>query len=371
MRVTIISRTYILRFNRDKWRYVPAEIGLHLITPPHVRHILQTYTVQVSERWPHTIVPGYWTQRMSGFCFSPRGLFAALRCARPDLVQVDEEPASLALLQVLALKFIFGYRVIFFTWENLASARSVLGRLNTFIALRWADGAIAGNTGAMHLLQRMGFKKPIAIIPQLGVNEEIFKPSRNVALRRALGLNAFTIGYAGRLVAEKGLLHLVEALTRLSSPWQWLVVGNGSLKEEIQKTAQLYGISDRIRWVSTVEHEAVADYLNAMDVLVLPFVSTPRWKEQFGHVLIEAMACEVPVIGSDSGAIPEVIGDDGLIFPEGDVEALADRLRTLQQNEGLRVELGRRGRARVLEKYTNRHVAAQTVDFWLKVCPCA
>ena len=61
----------------------------------------------------------------------------------------------------------------------------------------------------------------------------------------------------------------------------------------------------------------VPRHLRALDALVLPSESTPLWKEQFGHVLIEAMACGVPVVGSDSGAIPEVIGEAGLLFPGG------------------------------------------------------
>ncbi|MGC8880231.1 MAG: glycosyltransferase [Anaerolineae bacterium] len=370
MHVAVIGRTYTVRVNRDKWHYVPEGITLYVITPPYVRHTLQTYTAQPSTHWPHTIVPGYFTHRMTGFCFSPRGLFSALRFAHPDLVQVDEEPSSLALLQVLLFKFAFGYRTIFFTWENLAFPRSVLAKLNRLIAFRWADGAIAGSMQAAHLLRQSGFKKHIAVIPQLGVNEGLFRPLRNAALREALGLSAFTVGYVGRLVTEKGVHFLLEALIKLQFPWHWLIVGRGPIEEEIRNTAQRHGVNDRIRWIGTVEHDKVAHYLNAMDVLVLPSVSTPRWKEQFGHVLIEAMACGIPVIGSSSGAIPEVIEDAGLIFPEGDVEALRERLSMLHENDKLRTNLGQRGRVRVLKKYTNRSIAAQTAGFWLRVCKC-
>lgn len=94
-----------------------------------------------------------------------------------------------------------------------------------------------------------------------------------------------------------------------------------------------------------------------MDVLVLPSVTTPRWKEQFGRVLIEAQACEVPVIGSSSGAIPEVIGKAGLIFPEGSASQLAGRLQRLAASSSLRRRLARMGRKRVLDLYTNQRIA--------------
>ena len=105
----------------------------------------------------------------------------------------------------------------------------------------------------------------------------------------------------------------------------------------------------------------MAAYLQQIDVLVLSSRTQPYWKEQFGRVLVEAMACEVAVVGSDSGEIPHVIGDAGLIFPEDNVDALYDHLLRLMQSTELRKELGRNGRARVLERYTQAQIAAQTV----------
>jgi glycosyltransferase involved in cell wall biosynthesis len=98
--------------------------------------------------------------------------------------------------------------------------------------------------------------------------------------------------------------------------------------------------------------------------LVLPSRSRPNWKEQFGRVLIEAMSCAVPVIGSTSGELPNVIGAAGLTFPEEDVTALAAHLHGLWQDPARRAELGALGRERVLAHYTQRKIAQQTVDVW-------
>jgi glycosyltransferase involved in cell wall biosynthesis len=73
------------------------------------------------------------------------------------------------------------------------------------------------------------------------------------------------------------------------------------------------------------------------------------------------MACELPVIGSDSGEIPNVIGTAGLVFPEGDASALGQHLAKLMRDEALRVRLGKAGRERVLQHYTQEQVAARTV----------
>jgi len=106
----------------------------------------------------------------------------------------------------------------------------------------------------------------------------------------------------------------------------------------------------------------------AMDVLTLPSRTCPNWKEQFGRVLIEAMACGVPVVGSDSGAIPSVIGDAGLVFPEGNAVALRDHLAALRDDVALRRSLGERGRQRVLACFTQERIAAQTVALYRALC---
>ena len=77
-----------------------------------------------------------------------------------------------------------------------------------------------------------------------------------------------------------------------------------------------------------------------LDCLALPSLTRPNWKEQFGRVLVEAMACQVPVVGSDSGEIPNLVGDAGLIVPEGDAAALAAALRRLRDDAVLRASLG-------------------------------
>ena len=112
-------------------------------------------------------------------------------------------------------------------------------------------------------------------------------------------------------------------------------------------------------WTNDVPAE-----LRRLDTLVLPSHTTRTWKEQFGRVLIEAMSCGVPVIGSSSGEIPNVIGDAGLIYPEGDVPALAAAIGQLAEQPGLYADLARRGRTRVLERYTQSALARQYYEVY-------
>ncbi|MEM9768826.1 MAG: glycosyltransferase, partial [Cyanobacteria bacterium P01_D01_bin.71] len=208
-------------------------------------------------------------------------------------------------------------------------------------------------------------------------DETLFRPQPQPELAGQLGIDPddFVVGFVGRFVEEKGLLTLMQALGQLKAqgqPWKCLLLGRGPLKADLQKQAVALGISDRIRWVESVPHDDVPRYINLMSALVLPSETTYKfktmtsvgWKEQFGHVLIEAMACQVPVIGSDSGEIPHVIGDAGLVFPEGNADELANRIRILLESPETRTDFSKRGYDLAMEQYTNRALAQKVLDFY-------
>ncbi|MGL5062163.1 MAG: glycosyltransferase, partial [Microcoleus sp.] len=214
------------------------------------------------------------------------------------------------------------------------------------------------------------------VMPQLGVDETLFyRTSNNSDLLRKFGIQQadFVVGYVGRFVEEKGLLTLAEALAGLKqSSWKWLLVGQGKLRSHLTEKCRELGIGDRIIWVESVSHEEIPQYINLMNCLVLPSQTSYKfktltavgWKEQFGHVLIEAMACQIPVIGSDCGEIPHVIGDAGLIFPEGNAEKLRECLQQLMDLPELVANLVDRGYYRVMNNYTNHALAVQLLEFY-------
>ena len=146
-----------------------------------------------------------------------------------------------------------------------------------------------------------------------------------------------------------------------------MLLGDGPDKAKLQGLASRLGVAGRVRWVPWVNSWEVAQYINALDVLVLP--SRTRWniKEQFGRVLIEAMACETCVVGSDSGEISNVIGGAGLVFHEDCVEELAAKLAQLMNDSSLCETFRKRGRDRVLSNFTYAKIAAATVDFYRQV----
>ena len=199
------------------------------------------------------------------------------------------------------------------------------------------------------------------MIPQFGVDEEKFRRLDSTRLRRQFGAEtSFTVGYLGRLVQEKGIDNLVRAIAISGAEVKLLVIGSGPFRKDLIRIAAEAGVEKQLKIIDHVLSTEVAEYLNCLDCLVLPSVTTLRWKEQFGRVLIEAMSCEVPVIASDSGEIPNVMGDAGLIFKEGDYRDLAEKIVMLRDNADLRLKLSKAGRERVLRKFTQKKIADQT-----------
>jgi glycosyltransferase involved in cell wall biosynthesis len=285
---------------------------------------------------------------------------------RPDIIHCETELAGLAAVQVAAMGRLFARRarLVFHTSENILRERRWYARLLTGFALRAASHLFCDNPAAAQVAQQQGYGGCTTIAAKYGADTRYFRPKSAVALRDKLGINGRAVGYVGRLVPEKGVDTLLRAAVQMQRPPHVVVVGSGPAQAGLEALAGQLGIGRQCRFVGPVSYDMLADYLNLMDALVLPSRTTPDWKEQHGRVLVEAMACKVAVVGSDSGAIPGIIDDAGGIFPEGDHVALASALDKLATNQELRRTLIERGYRRVLEHYTVERVAESVLSVW-------
>jgi glycosyltransferase involved in cell wall biosynthesis len=281
-----------------------------------------------------------------------------LREVRPDLVHIDEEPYNLATAHGTWAADRAGARSLFFTWQNLLRRYPPPFRWFERSVFAHSAFGIAGSREALQVLRAKGYCGPGAVIPQFGVDPVLFSPADQPPAGRPV------IGFISRLVEEKGVTVLLDALADLPGDWQLHVVGTGPLKTEARRRAEMLGIDERITWETGVASTLVPQRLRSFTVLVQPSLTRRHWKEQFGRALMEAMACGVPVIGSDSAEIPNVIGDAGLVVPEGDPLALRHALVRVLDDSTLRQALGRKGRARALECYTHARIAEQTVEVY-------
>ena len=294
-----------------------------------------------------------------------RGLYSTLgfgiRLAAPDIIHAEEEPDSLAALQIAIARRLAAprARLILNTWQNVNRRKRPAVSLVLGATLAASDAVICGSQGAVTVLREMGYRKPAPVIPALALDAGLYR-RRHVA-RIAPD---FTVGCVGRLVPEKGIDTAVRALAALGAPATLAVVGVGPSKPALEELARTLGVGASMRFLGPRDADGVAEFLSAIDVLVVPSRSSPVWKEQFGRVIVEAMGCGTPVVGSASGAIPEVMGNAGLLFPEDDAAALAERLRELRASPARRDDLSRLGREWVLSAHSPTRRAAETIEFY-------
>ncbi|MCL4835092.1 MAG: glycosyltransferase family 4 protein [Caldilineaceae bacterium] len=337
-----------------------------------IRHIFpgvwQDDLLRVDQQLPD--MPGL-QRRTTGMIGSPidphrsfyRSLTLGIPAFRPHIIHAEEEPDSLAALQIVLCRRLFAPQAKLFlhTWQNVDRPLSLPVRAVLAATLAAADAIFCANREAVELLQQRRYLRPMPVIPAVGVDTEQFCPRLPKTSER------FRVGYIGRLIPEKGIDILLQAAARLADGCQVVIVGGGPEESFLRQQVEALELGDQVQFVASVPTAQIAGVLGGLDALVLPSRSTTVWKEQMGRVLLEAMAVGVPVIGSDSGAIPEVIGEAGLIFPEGDVDALATRLVELMSRSELSRELIRRGQARVNALYSQKKLAARTVEFYRRM----
>ena len=355
MRVLILSKAMIAGAYRSKAEELAAlpNIELTVALPPSWDEPnVGTRTLERDhERGYRLQVLPIWLNGHFHLHFYP-GLRRLVELVRPDVFHIDEESFNLATFQAMRIGIAAGARCCFYNYANVERRYPPPFGWFERYNFRHARAAIAANHEAAGILRRHGYTGPLHILPQFGVDPAVFYPAET-----PLPPRPFRIGYLGRLIERKGVLDLIEAVARLPEHARLTLVGSGDLEERITAVIARRGIHDRVERRPMLPSGEIAAEMRALHTVVLPSHTTPRWKEQFGRVLVEAMASGVPPIGSDSGEIPHVIGDGGLVFREGDVEDLTEKLRMLIDRPELHATLARRGRQRALDHYTQRALA--------------
>lgn len=293
--------------------------------------------------------------------FAPGPLSQALADLRPDAIWIYGEPTDGITRQILKhFYFRTSVTIACFLAENLwqrppqsqrIKAQILCHRINALLAC-----GSASSQNAYQVFMPRRVKSYTVFMPnfdprEIGVGN--FQLPRN--------LNDFWIGFVGKLSEEKGWQVLLEALTQLPERVKAIFVGEGPDLEKLQALTTSRGLQDRLVIAGALGPPDVRAVYAQVDVVVVPSLTTPRWMEQFGRVIAEAMAAGKPVVGSSSGAIPEVIADAGLIVDEGNAEMLTAALEQLLDDKDLLNRLSEKARQRFVEEFSI-DVYAQRLD---------
>ena len=293
------------------------------------------------------------------------GLATALRGA--DLVHAAELGYWFTR-QAALLKAQLGYRLVVTVWETLpfidayrnirtrAYRRDVLREADLFLPAtqRAADGLILEGVSAAR----------IRVCPP-GIDVERFESYSEAP---AAG-ETHEILSIGRLVWEKGHQDLLRAVAHLAAAGRRdlrvVIVGQGPEERRLRGVAADLGIADRVQFRGFVPHAEVPALLARASCLVLASIPVPYWEEQFGMVLAEALAARLPIVAAASGAIPEVVGGHGVLFPPGDWAGLADSLAEscLSQPPGTRAAAV----PELVERYSSAAAARRLTEAYTHV----
>ncbi len=205
-----------------------------------------------------------------------------------------------------------------------------------------------------------------------GVDVERFHVmGRNPDLRRRWDVpaNARLIVSTGRLVGWKGLRVIVSAMPGLARDVHYLAVGAGAEAESLRAHALALGVADRVHLAGRVDHSELPALLSQADIYVQPSIG----EESFGISVVEAMACGLPVVASDFGALPEVVadGETGMLVARGDVRAWTSALADLLGDPVRRQRMGTAARARAEAKFTWAAGAQDLEAIFLEGAACA
>jgi glycosyltransferase involved in cell wall biosynthesis len=373
MRILIVDHGAVESARRAVYRVLAArkEFEIHLLVPNRWK---EQETIIFPEAEKRTHLKLHTSQFLFGYRFHRAiytDLFRAVKEIQPHFLYIDTEPENYSAVEAIIVRRLLCPR----TKLGLVSSRnldhrsigfpyklSFTHRLCDSITLKSRVDIIFLRTNAgTRLIQPYAARTVYLPFPVDCSHFKKLNLGESICAKKHI-----VIGFVGRLVKAKGVALLVEALPHLSEKVQLLIVGKGPLLRELQELTEKLQVQHRTTFLPSVPYAEVPKIFNKIDVLALPSLDTKYWVEQCPRVLIEAMACEVPIVASDSGGIPEVIGDAGLLFRVANREDLVEKLRQVVSDPSLRARLAGKGRTRALELYDVPILADRMADAILK-----
>lgn len=315
------------------------------------------------------------------------GLDALLKKVSPDAIFVEADPGSRVVLELSRYCKKNDIPILCLTNENLmwgpiASWRRTGLRglpaafAKTLIHLRMRsriDHVFTTSSYARDIFRVAGYSS-VSVLP-LGFDRDRFRYSSSVRhhirQREGIAANETVISYFGRITPEKGVDVLIDALGRLQHlPWRLFLndfISNSDYSQRIGQQIQSLGFKDRVHTVRS-RHGAIAQWMCASDVTVLPSRTTAKWVEQFGRVVTEAMATGNYLIVSDSGTPKELVGDCGQVVSEGNTAELATHLEEYLNDPKRFMTKRKKALRRARRKYSANVQASEIKDHLERLC---
>lgn len=389
MKVLILGHSYYAEENRKQLTEISRALGRELFVglPSSTGQggLFDFSTEELPSGGPgyHIRVLRLWPSERPSRSVLP-GLKSCIDEFRPDLVHCEWSPQSLPALQLAVMKRLHVFDAVLFgtlrqpvvnftgRWYGTPLAMVTRELLGEYDGLQVCTSL--SEEVFVEVLELEPSDMPQThLVYQTGVDTAEFRPPNDAQRREAraavgVGDDEIVVGYCGRFVPEKGLLDLVEAAATIRERAEvgrevsLALLGAGPLEPSLVSTARDYGVPVSVLPVRP--HAEVAEFMWALDAFTLPSRVRSDWVEHDAHVVVEAMACGVPVVGTTSGATPEVVSDAGYTVPPGEPDALAEALEAVILGSDSVSRAKARGRERVCQHFSHRAVARKLVAAW-------
>lgn len=364
IKVLSIGHSYVVASNRRFMEKIGEqdEFEVTIVAPKFMRAALNdTYAEKnTSPKTSLILLNAFFTKWIHIFFYM--GLGRIIKKGSYDIIHLWEEPYILSGYQIARLAKKANIPLIFSTYQNNNKKYPWPFSYFEKFVLKYSSAWCAWAKLVFNNLKLRGYdeKKGHLIYP--GIDEKSFFPITNTdeknKLKSQLGLQSPTIVFLGRFVEDKGISYLLEALEKISEPWNLLLIGKGNLEDMIQKWIVKNNFQNKAQ-IKFLKHDEVPAWLRACDILVAPSITMNNWREQFGRMLVEGFASGLTVMGSNSGEIPYVIAEAGVIFKEKDSKDLQEKLMRVLQNPMTQLEYSKKGHERFKNNFSLSQVSSR------------
>ncbi len=376
MEVSIISHNYLNKENSKKLIVLGEKVRLEVISPNSMSGAMFSYRYKKNIRINELSSIRFYRKLSFPLLPFQYFLFSAsfnFRKFRPDIIHIEYDPWNLIFLQTLFIKTLFRRKtpIICTIKQNtyteygffITKIKDLIGKrcvkkVNCFIA-------ISRKAASLYMKRFNVSSEKFVYSALFGVDVDLFKPctqERRKTIRGVYKLpeNSFTIGYVGRFDRVKGVETLVGAIKKAressGADLHLAFIGGGNSEDFLLKESKN---NDWLHVLPKASREKVADFLKTLDIFVMPSHITEYHEEHDGIALLEAMSTGLPCIGTNSGIIPEILEDNGIIVKAGDEDGLSSEILKLFYDKELRKKLGLLGRKTIMDKYSVESVASR------------
>ncbi len=378
IKIVIISHAQIIPESQNRWKKLSmdSKYEVHLIIPKQwiqtwfgEKKVFRSQDVHKQNFYIHSLAT---TNKYNWVKYFFKSVDIKFRSIKPDLIYIIQSESSWVHHQIYLYKKLFApkAKIIFFSMN----ARGVPYKNEKKIIKRYikkvmwknikrnTNAAIVHYPGCLKSLQDACYSKPVFIQTQIGVNENLFKFDNKIRkkYRKKINFeNKFVIGYAGRLIIDKGVDDLIAVFIKLANKNKkiaLLLVGNGNIKKKIEQKVRDNNLNDRVHITGFVDQGEVFAYMNAMDCFVLGSKTMPNWTDTFPLVTVQAQAIGLPVLASDSGSLPWQLNHTALFFKEGNRNDMKNKLLQYINSSKIRMKYSDMGHKRTLFYFCNNRM---------------